>query len=441
NLLGADTSWFSNSRDFSVSVWIKSDKSIADTTIIVSNADFSTEDMGIYGKRRTNKGFTLYSYDGGWGWNIGNGRLHYLYEPIAEDQSVTDNKWHHIVFTHSAEKKEIRLYYDGINKAVLHIGDMDERDFISELPLCLGSDGNLSSEYPAFQGKIDELYVWCSVLSSKQINNDFEKYSTAEDEPELKNDIITVVNWNIWHGGTHFTIEKDGFDGVDRIIELIRKSEADIVLMQETYGAGSRISSTLGFYYYEAASTVGAVWGANLSVMSRFPIEDAYMVEARGNYGNNYAFNNGGIKIRLSENRSIIVFSNWYNGSKPEDLEAVLQYWTPLIDGSDKIPIIFGGDFNSISHFDDRKGESGHSKLMTGAGFIDAYRTLNPDVSLYPGYSNGGFSSRIDYVYFKGKNIEELSAEPIVQNFRGKEDRTPGYPSDHLGVVVKFKLK
>jgi len=440
-LQNTELNWFSKSRDFSVSLWINTNQKTSGPAIIVSNADFSLEDAGIYGERRTNKGITLYGNNGAWGWNIGNGGLHYNYEPIETDQPIADNKWHHLAFTFHAKLKEVRLFYDGINKAVLHVGDLDERDFISDLPLRIGGDEQVSPGYRSFPGVIDEFQVWGSVLSPEYIKAEYEEYFTAAVEPELKTDTFTVVDWNIWHGGTHFTKEENGFDGIERITELIRKAGADIVLMQETYGAGSRISSSLGYYYYEASSTVGAVWGANLSVMSRFPIEDAYMVEKRGNYGNNYAFNNGGVKVRFSERQSVIAFSNWYNGSKPEDLDAVLKTWSGLIANSDQIPIVTGGDFNSKSHLDDGEGRSGHSKLMAGAGFIDSFRELHPDAAKYPGYSNGGASSRIDYIYYKGKGISAVESGPIVPNFNGREDRTPGYPSDHLGIVTKFRIQ
>jgi len=432
--------WFSNENDFSVSVWLKSDKLISDTTIILSNSNFRKEDAGIYGRRRTNKGFTLYCYNGAWGWNIGNGRLHYLYEPVVEDQPVADNKWHQIVFTYNSTLKEISLFYDGINKSVLSIGDLSNRDFMSSLPLRIGKNINGSDHYGSFQGIIDDLQVWNKTLSTVNIKTEYEKYFNVADEPESKLGEITIVNWNIWHGGTHFTQEKDGFDGIDRITKLIKSAGADIVLMQETYGAGSKISSSLGFYYYEASSTIGAVWGANLSVMSRFPLEDAYMIEERSNYGKNYAFNNGGVKVRLNKNKSVIAFSNWYNGGKPEDLEGALNGWSNLIQNSNDVPIIFGGDFNSVSHLDDGIGKSGHSKLMTNAGFIDSYRSKHPDIINFPGYSNGGYSSRIDYIYYKGDKLELIESGPIIPNFKGREEKTPGYPSDHLGIVAKFKV-
>lgn len=435
-----DTAWFSNNRDFSISVWVKSTNNTPDTTIIVSNSDFRKINAGIYGKRRLNNGFTLYGCNGAWGWNLGNGIQHYLYEPITQDQPIADNTWHQIAFTYSSSLKEVRLFYDGINRAVIHTGDLDENNFISDLPLRIGTNEFDSPSYRLFQGMIDEFRVWQTTLSPMQIRKGFEKYSRTSAEAELETGILTVVNWNIWHGGTHFTKERDGFDGIERITELIKNAGADVVLMQETYGAGSRISSSLGFYYYEAGSTIGAVWGANLSVMSRFPIEEAYMVEAHSNYGNNYAFNNGGARIRLTKRKSVIAFSNWYNGRKPEDLDGALKSWAGIVNQADEVPIIYGGDFNSVSHLDDGEGKSGHSKLMSEAGFIDSYRSFYPDKESHPGYSNGGHSSRIDYIYYKGMGLELVEVFPIVPNFRGKEKNTPGYPSDHLGIVAKFKV-
>ena len=141
SLRNTDPTWFSNRKNFTVSVWVKSKQATTDTTIILSNSDFREKEAGIYGKRRTNKGLTLYSDNGAWGWNIGNGALHYLYEPIAADQPIADNQWHLLVFTHDASLKEVRLFYDGINKAVLHIGDLDDHDFMSTLPFQLGSHG------------------------------------------------------------------------------------------------------------------------------------------------------------------------------------------------------------------------------------------------------------------------------------------------------------
>lgn len=436
-----DTSLFSASKDFTLSLWLKSDIIIPDTCIVISNSDFELVNAGIYGMRRYTEGITLFSCNGGWGWNIGNGRVHCLYDPMPNDQALSDGLWHHLALTHNAEAKEIRIFYDGINKSILKIGDMSERDFYSGLRLRLGESNNAASRCSSFPGIVDKLNIWSSTLSSDKIKELYSDYGNMQAEPEMLTDTLTIMNWNIWHGGTHFTLEKDSFDGIERIAELIKESGADIVLMQETYGAGPEISSRLGYYYFEASSTIGAVWGANLSVMSRYPFEKAFMVEERSNYGNNYAFNNGGVKIRLSENRSVIAFSNWYNGRKPEDLAGALNAWKGLIENSDNIPVIFGGDYNSVSHLDDGIGKSGHSKLMTEAGFTDSFRKIYPDPEKNPGYSGPGGYDRIDYIYYIGDNLELIDFKPLINGFRGREALHPGYPSDHLGIITKFQIK
>lgn len=430
---------FSVNRDFSACIWVKSNKLSTDTSLILSNADFSKKNAGIYGQRRISKGFTLYRQNNSWAWNIGNGSQHYLYEPVANDQPIADNQWHQLAFTYNSSANEVRLYYDGINKAIIHTGDQEHKDFQSNLALRIGGKEN-SDLSNSFDGAIDELSVWNKTLSPDFIQGNYEKYKKLVIEPELKTDSLIVVNWNIWHGGTHYTKEKDGFNSIARTIELIENSDADIVLMQETYGAGSKISSSLGFYYYEAGSCIGAVWGSNISVMSRYPLEEAYMVEKKSNYGSNYSFNNGGVKIRLSNDKKVIAFSNWYNSGKPEDLDGALNAWNDLIVNTDNIPIIFGGDFNSVSHLDDGKGNSGHSKLMSNANFIDSYRKIYPDATVKPGYSFNTSKARIDYIYYKGNNLRVLETKPIVPNFKGKGILTPNYPSDHLGFIAKFKL-
>ena len=102
--------------------------------------------------------------------------------------------------------------------------------------------------------------------------------------------------------------------------------------------------------------------------------------------------------------------------------------------------LLYGVGILIQSHLDDGMGISGHSKFMANAGFIDSYRQFHPDVVNYPGYSNGGYSARIDYIYYKGKKLELTKAGLIVPTFKGKESKTPGFPSDHLGIVAKIRI-
>ena len=85
------------------------------------------------------------------------------------------------------------------------------------------------------------------------------------DEPQR----ISVMTWNIWHGG-----REDGETaGPQRVVDVIRDSGADIVAMQETYGSGEWISEQLGFHFHPC--------GTNVSILSRYPVvEDLSVFEA-----------------------------------------------------------------------------------------------------------------------------------------------------------------
>lgn len=54
---------------------------------------------------------------------------------------------------------------------------------------------------------------------------------------------LTVLSWNVWHGGHSKTYSGKGCEGT---IDILKKSEADVVLMIETYGAAPMVADSLG---------------------------------------------------------------------------------------------------------------------------------------------------------------------------------------------------
>lgn len=50
-----------------------------------------------------------------------------------------------------------------------------------------------------------------------------------------------------------------------------------------------------------------------------------------------------------------------------------------------------------------------------------------------------GFSDRIDYIYYKGQGLKLVESETIIPDFKGR-DKNLGYPSDHFGIISKFKI-
>lgn len=54
---------------------------------------------------------------------------------------------------------------------------------------------------------------------------------------------LTVLSWNVWHGGHSKTYPEKGCKGT---IDILKKSEADVILMVETYGAAPMVADSLG---------------------------------------------------------------------------------------------------------------------------------------------------------------------------------------------------
>ncbi len=152
-------------------------------------------------------------------------------------------------------------------------------------------------------------------------------------------------------------------------------------------------------------------------------------------------------------------------------------------DLSNGYDVIIGGDFNEPSHLDWIDATSyihNHNgltvswtvtKLCDEAGFIDAYRHINPNPVTHPGFtypSDNEHASiqkltwapkadereRIDYVFYQGKNIEAKQAaifgpnSSIVRSERLPEtsqdvfiEPLDVWPTDHKGVLITFGIK
>ncbi len=270
--------------------------------------------------------------------------------------------------------------------------------------------------------------------------------------------VIKVLQWNIWHGGVHL-----GIDGRKDIIKLIRATNADIITMQEGYGAQQRIADSLG-YYMNTASLKD-----NLVLFSRYPIEPKPSYRT---------FISNPVMVNLPQGRSIYVNACWLRYAfRPEytwcfanpdqnpsvwiaeDTELPLTDITNLLEkdmypvlGNRDIPMIVAGDFNSFSHLDWTKEaaplHAGYgpvafpvSKYMIDQGFKDSFREIHPDETerpegtfavIYGQLKNG----RIDFIYYKGEQIKALYSK-IIQTSPEIDDV---WASDHSAVITIFKF-
>ncbi|QDU65211.1 endonuclease/exonuclease/phosphatase family protein [Engelhardtia mirabilis] len=262
---------------------------------------------------------------------------------------------------------------------------------------------------------------------------------------------VRVLTWNIWHGGR----EDGAAVGPVRVAEVIADSGADIVAMQETYGSGPRIATALGFHLQ--------LRGTNVSIHSRYPIlEDISVFEE---------FKCAGALIELPDRSRLALYSIWLpydaeiweegtrDSSDPQtllaacqssarDLEAMRLAIEERLAGPDfaGVPIVIAGDFNSMSHLD--YGEVGFdqygvaldwptSRVLTEAGFLDAYRECNPSIdraadSTWTPRFPEQEQDRIDFVYYRADGWRAVQSR-IIREHR------EGFPSDHAALLTVFQ--
>ena len=267
---------------------------------------------------------------------------------------------------------------------------------------------------------MDNLQIWDRLIDEKEILEFYKKFRKKKVQKlPKKQKELTIGVWNIWHGGIHWTEEKDGWDSRKRIVEMIREKEIDVLLMQETYSSGGFIASELGYHFATTSDWDYRYQGSNISVLSRFPIKELQVSEKT-------EFNNVATRLAISRTQEIWAMSNWYGMAQFAD---VFSFHEGSFENSDNVPVFFGGDFNAVPHTDG--GDSPASLKLIEAGFTEAFRNMYPDVATYPGYTHRS-GTRIDQLYYKGavKNTytEVISSWPS------------GFPSDHYLIVSTFKL-
>jgi len=272
---------------------------------------------------------------------------------------------------------------------------------------------------PEFQ--MDDLAIWDRVLSPEEVLASYSEHfePAAADPPEKVTSLVTAA-WNIFHGGKHFSVQEHGWDSRLAIAEILKKEGADIVMMQETYSSGDFIAAELGYYFATTVDWDYLNQGANISVLSRYPIKEVYVQE-------DSPFMNVAVRVALSDTQDLYAMSNWYG---MQQFPAVFEFHASRFKESDTIPVLFAGDFNAVPHTDG--GDSPASRAMLDAGFTDAFRSLHPDAKAHPGatHRNG---RRIDQLYYKGAGLKNTSTR-LVSTW------PTGFPSDHYLILSTFDL-
>lgn len=272
--------------------------------------------------------------------------------------------------------------------------------------------------------------------------------------------IVKLLQWNIWHGGVHM-----GNKGTHRILELLQKTNADIISMQEAYGSQQMLRDSLGYQLQTPAA------GANLALFSRYPMTQ---------HPSNDKFKSNTATIALPGGRKVLM-GNWWlryaykheytdfypipgfdtNDWITEDRELaeedaqknIAQDIDPIWRADSTMPIMLAGDFNSGSHLDwTARAAFLHygygpvelpvSKFMLGKGYLDSYRELQPNEVTHQGGTFAAIyghlqTSRIDFIYYKGTRIKAVASKII----RTAPDIDDVWASDHSAVLTVFEVR
>lgn len=207
----------------------------------------------------------------------------------------------------------------------------------------------------------------------------------------------------------------------------------------------------------------GSIIGTNLSIISRYPIEEIYDIYD--------SFKCSAATIRLSKKQKINLINLWLNWTPLTDqqiridkipIEQIIKdEWTTratelqdilklseFMRNDEETPMIICGDFNSGSHLDWTEAAKelyyGYvfpwptSLMMEEYGFKDSYRELYPDpvkntCLTWSPFSKSDLQYRIDFIYYKGKGIRAVRS--------GMIDKHPvRFPSDHAAMITEFQL-
>ncbi|MDR6569228.1 endonuclease/exonuclease/phosphatase family protein [Chitinophaga ginsengisegetis] len=271
---------------------------------------------------------------------------------------------------------------------------------------------------------------------------------------------VKLLQWNIWHGGVHV-----GNNGPNRIKELLLRTNADIISMQEAYGTQQFLNDTLGFHLQTSAP------GANLALFSRYPLEK---------HSSNDNFKSNTAVVQLPGNRKVLI-GNWWlryaykheytdfypipglntNDWVKEDSELAVtdarknleQDIDPVVAADTSLPVILAGDFNSGSHLDWTERAAflhyGYGPVLLPAsgfmlerGYRDSYRELQPNEVTHQGGTFAAIyghlqTSRIDFIYYKGPGIKAVSSKII----RTAPEIDDVWASDHAAVLTVFDIR
>lgn len=427
-------------KGYTVAVWVKKYPNDPESYTILSHT--SQDSTGTQGWQITTP------CNGAWEWWLSDSQSSWQYQPSSK-QTINDGNWHLLAFSYDKSLAEARLYYDGKNVAIYSLQNNNIN--INSSLIHIGADGNTPEKQDLFNGELDDLLIWSRVIPEQDIKNLYRLKEKFYKRKTVLDEQFTVMTWNLWNGGTF-----DGrFVGPQRIVELIKQANPDIILLQQAGQAGTFIAEALKYKLYQRSK--------NLCVLSRFPVVNAHNIFQPETIGC--------IQLSLDEEKSVIVcpvqlsespdisdyiqsgvanvdsILHWESATRGKESQFLLSELNHHIKNTNKIPIIIGGDFNCGSHLDWTEKNARHNyglsiPFPTSIDFekhklIDSYRAIFTDETKHFGYTisprfDSIMKNRTDFIYFKGHNLIPVNSYLI-------DEHPKGFPSDHAALVTTFR--
>lgn len=257
----------------------------------------------------------------------------------------------------------------------------------------------------------------------------------------------------------------DARAGVDKMVDLIKTTGADLVGLQEVNLTTKELAAKLGMNFVQQDKRTG--------ILSRYPIgpltAHKYGVAVTLPDGQQVGFFNAHTTSFPNQPHQLLHLP--IAGGPGIDTEKQAITWADrtrgrefcnIVGDADKLglPAIAVGDFNEPSHLDwtqeaadikrhPIKVEWPGSKTLEAGGFKDSYRVANPDVIAKPGNTwtpttkiddPNDHHDRIDFVMYRGDALVLKNSQIVGENSENADIVIDPYPTDHRAVLSTFEV-
>lgn len=269
---------------------------------------------------------------------------------------------------------------------------------------------------------------------------------------------VRLLSYNIWMGGTQN-------QPLEQTAEVIQKSGADIVGIQEPGENLERLAEMMGWHHCAHSSILsrwsiaagwdvpGVRWGG-----AEIALESGETLWVYNVHLTAYPYGPYEIRDGSATTEAEVVQVEEESG-RVREVRAILADIEERCGPEDSVFLL--GDFNAPSHLDwvaaTRERNFGVSMrwpvslAVESSGFGDAYREHFPDpvgrpgFTWSPGYPVGTLDpddvmDRIDFVYYRGARVRLDSAAVVGEVGRASDIGINPWPSDHRAVLGVFRL-